>query len=843
MTMQATKTLTLAIEGMSCASCVSHVEKAILGVEGVTSASINLAQETALIGFDEQHVLLPIVSALSGAGYSARVQTAVLDVQGLSCASCIGRIEKALLAVTGVIGASANLATKSADIQFIDSVVSAHAVANELREAGYASSVRSEQGGSALDHRADQISQLKRSTMVAAALAAPVFILEMGSHIFPAFREALSTTIGVSNNHYIQFVLTSLVLFGPGLQFYRTGFPALFRGAPTMNSLVALGTSAAYSFSVVSTFVPNVLPPGTSNVYFEAAAVIVVLILFGRYLEARAKGHTGVAIQKLIGLAAKTGRVERADTLIDVDINQIVHGDKVHVRPGEKFPVDGVVLDGQSYVDESMITGEPVPVEKRIDSRVFGGTINGTGALSYRATAVGKETLLAQVVSMVEQAQGAKLPIQGLVDRISAWFVPLVIIFAVITMAIWVAVGPQPSLSYALVAGVAVLIIACPCAMGLATPTSIMVGTGTAASMGVLFRQGDALQRLQAVSVLAIDKTGTLTQGRPELTHLELSNGFKEEDVLPMIAAVEASSEHPISAAIVRATSLRGLPVPAMTDFLSHTGYGVQARVAGCDVLIGADRLMTRENVVMGQMEQRGDGLAEKGITPLYAAIDGEIAALIGVTDPIKDSSYTAIQTLQKLGLSPVMVTGDNPLTARTIADELGIDRVIAGVLPDGKVSAVESLQVDGLQVAFVGDGINDAPALASADVGIAIGTGTDVAIEAADVVLMSGDLKGLVSAFEVSRQTMRNIQQNLFWAFAYNILLIPIAAGVLYPINGLVLSPMLAAAAMSLSSVFVLSNALRLRWMKSTMERHKSDIKGTGERVSAKTTQEESTR
>lgn len=539
-------------------------------------------------------------------------------------------------------------------------------------------------------------------------------------------------------------------------------------------------------------------------------------------------------------LQAKTGRVERGDAIVDVNIDQIVHADKVHVRPGEKFPVDGIVLCGRSYVDESMITGEPVPVEKLVDAQVIGGTINGTGALTYRATAVGKETLLAQIVSMVEQAQGAKLPIQGLVDRISAWFVPLVIIVAIITMAVWFAVGPEPSLSYALVAGVAVLIIACPCTMGLATPTSIMVGTGTAATMGVLFRQGDALQRLQGTDTVAIDKTGTLTQGSPELTHLELTNGFTKKDVLSMIAAVEASSEHPISDAIVRAASMRDLPIPEIHNFLSHTGYGVQALVDGRNVLIGADRLMTRENVPMGQLKEQGEALAVKGITPLYAAIDGQIAAVIGVADPIKDSSYSAIQTLKQLGLSPVMITGDNPLTARTIADELGIDRVIAGVLPDGKVSAIESLQTGGQQVAFVGDGINDAPALASADVGIAIGTGTDVAIEAADVVLMSGDLKGVVSAFQISQRTMRNIRQNLFWAFVYNILLIPIAAGVLYPVNGMVLSPMLAAAAMSLSSVFVLSNALRLRWMKSLTAALHTDNEDTRQLVVSKVTLDE---
>lgn len=813
--MQPTKTLTASIEGMNCASCVSRVEKALARVPGVKNAAVNLAQETIQISFAEQFSVTALLEALSSAGYPARTQQDTLDVKGMSCASCVGRIEKVMHSVTGVIKATANLAAESVDIHFIYTAVSTSDIAMELTNAGYPASVRRHEGIQNTDHKAFRITQLGRSTALAALLALPVFILEMGPHLFPSLRELVSATVGLKNSHYIQFVLTTLVLLGPGLQFYISGFPALFKGAPTMNSLVALGTSAAYGFSLVSTFAPSLLPQGTANVYFEAAAVIVVLILLGRFLEARAKGRTGDAIRQLIGLQAKKGRVQRAGSIAEVDIDKIVLGDIILIRPGEKFPADGTVLEGHSYVDESMITGEPVPVEKHIDATVIGGTINGTGALTYRASAVGNETLLAQIVSMVEQAQGAKLPIQGLVDQITAWFVPVVIFLALITTATWFAVGPDPALGYALVAGVAVLIIACPCAMGLATPTSIMVGTGTAAEMGVLFRQGDALQRLQSTSLVAFDKTGTLTLGRPELTDLVMTNGFTENNVLPMIAAVEASSEHPIAGALVRAVKQRDLHIPEMSNFLSHTGFGVQAVVNDSDVLIGAHRLMVRENISLGDLEATGNALAEKGITPLYAAIDGQAAAVIGVTDPIKNSTFAAIKALQQLGLSPVMITGDNERTARTIAKELGIDRVIADVLPEGKVNAIEQLKSQGHTIAFVGDGINDAPALASADVGIAIGTGTDVAIEAADVVLMSGDLKGVVNAFNISQRTMRNIRQNLFWAFAYNIVLIPIAAGILYPFNGTVLSPMLAAAAMSLSSVFVLSNALRLRWIK----------------------------
>lgn len=764
---------------------------------------------------DDQQSLRPALEALSDAGYPAGKQQAVLDIQGMNCASCVGRVNETMRSIVGVVDAHANLATESASIEFVDSAVSARKVADELTRAGYSASVRSDRGVDD-DQKARQSAQLKRTTIFAALLALPVVVLEMGSHLIPEFLEFINATIGLKNSHYIQFLLTSLVLFGPGLQFYQTGFPALVNGAPTMNSLVALGTTAAYAFSVVSLFAPGVLPAGTANLYFEAAVVIVVLILLGRTLEARAKGRTGQAIRKLIGLQAKTGRIERDGTPTDVPIDEIVCGDKVYIRPGEKFPVDGIVLEGRTYVDESMITGEPVPEEKCEGARVVSGTVNGTGSVVYTATAVGQETLLAQIVAMVEQAQSANLPIQNLVDRISAWFVPLVIVLSVLTMATWFAIGPEPSLGHALVAGVSVLIIACPCAMGLAVPTSIMVGTGRAAELGVLFRQGDALQRLQSVNLVAVDKTGTLTQGCPELTHMEIANGFDEKTVLPLVAAVEVSSEHPIATAIVRAATKQHLLLPAIKDFESHTGYGVQASVNGSQLLIGSERFMARENISLNELEVQAEAFAKKGITPLYASIDGRIAALMGVSDPIKQSSASVVLRLRELGLETIMITGDNPLTARFVADQLGIERVVAGVLPDGKVDAIQNLRGPDGSIAFVGDGINDAPALATADIGIAIGTGTDIAIEAADVVLMSGNLTGVVNAFDISRRTMRNIRQNLFWAFAYNITLIPIAAGLLYPINGMLLSPMLAAAAMSLSSVFVLSNALRLRWVKA---------------------------
>ncbi|WP_108484760.1 heavy metal translocating P-type ATPase [Oceaniglobus ichthyenteri] len=798
--------ITFELEGLNCASCVGRAEKAIKTVPGVTAAQVNLATTTARVTMDDAS-MAQVAQALREAGYPAKMHTAQFDVENLSCASCVGRAEKALLAIPGVVEASVNLATETAQVTWAEGAATPDAITAATRAAGYP--VIPQDDTAQPDTKPDEAAILTRDTIIAAVLTLPVFILEMGGHLIPAFHHLIGQTIGHTTSWMIQFVLTTAVLVFPGRRFITKGWPALMRRAPDMNALVALGTGAAWLYSTVALFAPTLLPAASRAVYFEAAAVIVTLILLGRTLEARAKGRTGAAIRGLMGLQPRVALVERDGETVEQDIATLAPGDVVLARPGARIPVDGQVMSGDSWVDESMITGEPAPVAKTTDDTVVGGTINGTGALRIRATAVGADTVLSGIVRMVQEAQGARLPIQAMADRITAIFVPAVLAIAAATVLAWLVFGPDPALTFALVAGVSVLIVACPCAMGLATPTSVMVGTGRAAEMGVLFHKGDALQSLSEVGVIAFDKTGTLTQGRPELTDLELAAGLQRDDVLPLLAALEAQSEHPIARAITRAAA--GQTLPVVDDFQSHTGQGVSGRVGGRAVRIGTARFMAEIDVAVDPLAEQSARIANQGRSAMFAAIDGELAAVIGVADPIKPSTPAALAELRAMGLTLAMVTGDQEATARAIARDLGIEHVVAGVMPDGKVAAIEQLRGD-KTLAFVGDGINDAPALAAADVGIALGTGTDVAMETADVVLMSGDLNGVAKAMVVSRATLRNIRQNLFWAFAYNTALIPVAAGVLYPISGTLLSPMLAAGAMALSSVFVISNALRLR-------------------------------
>ncbi|MDI5936126.1 heavy metal translocating P-type ATPase [Halomonas kalidii] len=806
----------LAIEGMSCASCVGRVEKAIRGVPGVIDASVNLATQRAQVAFAADKAdIAGVVQAVATAGYPAVTDTLELTVKGMSCASCVGRVERKLAGVPGVLDASVNLATSTATLRVVAEAVTPQRLIEAVQAAGYdaeAASDAPDRSDREREAREREIAELKRAVTIAGVFTLPVVVLDMGSHFIPMLHHWLHMSVGQQNLFYLFFALASVVQFGPGLRFYQKGWPALMRGGPDMNSLVMLGTSAAWGYSVVATFLPQVLPAGTVNVYFEASAVIITLILVGRYFEAIAKGRTSEAIKALMKLQAKTARVVRDGEEMEIGIDEVRQGDIVLVRPGDKVPVDGQVIDGSSFVDESMITGEPVPVRKETGADVVGGTINKVGSFTFEATKVGADTLLAQIVRMVEQAQGSKLPIQAMVDKVTNYFVPAVIAAALVTVGIWLIFGPAPALTFALVNGVAVLIIACPCAMGLATPTSIMVGTGKAAKMGVLFRKGEALQSLRDAKVIALDKTGTLTRGRPELTDLVVANDVDEADTLRLVASVERQSEHPIAEAIVNAAKTRGLEPATIQDFEAIPGFGVAARVDGHRVDVGADRYMRKLGLDVEVFAKTANRLADEGKSPLYAAIDGRLAAIIAVADPIKESTPAAIRALHAEGLQVAMITGDNRRTAEAIARRLGIDKVVAEVLPDGKVDAVKSLQAEGGLVAFVGDGINDAPALAQADVGIAIGTGTDIAIESAEVVLMSGDLRNVPNAIALSRATIRNIKQNLFWAFAYNTVLIPVAAGALFPAFGILLSPIFAAVAMAASSICVLTNALRLK-------------------------------
>ncbi len=798
-----------------------------------------------------------------------------LSIQGMTCASCVRRVEKVLSAVPGVTSASVNLATERAHVTMdsVDQALSEFAkpMIAAIQKAGYEANLiqPDEPPDDSLSiARELESSSLQKNVLISLALTLPVFVLEMGGHLIPTFHAWVHHHIGTQNNWIIQSVLTTLVLLFPGRAFYTKGIPALFQLSPEMNTLVAIGSGSAWIYSMVATYLPDLLPEGTRHVYFEAACVIVTLILLGRMLETRAKGRTGAAIQRLIKLQPRQARVIRGETLFDIDIKDVKPGDLLMVRPGERVPVDGIVTEGHSYVDESMLTGESVPIEKKLGSTVIGATINTSGSFTFKATHTGSKTALAQIIRMVEHAQGTKLPIQNLVDQITAWFVPVILGIALLTFVAWLWLGPDPALNFALVNAVAVLIIACPCAMGLATPTSIMVATGRAAELGILFRQGDSLQRLRDIQTIAFDKTGTLTLGKPTLSHVVLIDPIwqpQEQTLLGMLASAQQRSEHPIARAIVDAGESKGWPTYEVEEFQAINGLGIAARVNAQSLLVGSYKLMREHDISTDDWMDQAAGWADEARTPIFLAIDGKLAAILAVADPIKPHAQDAISALKSMGLKTVMITGDHTRTASAVAKQLGIDEFYAEVLPSGKVDVLRALkmgrkqdlenvvgtepgkdlQVSGVNVqgqdhqgdhdqinniqdpifsegavnhhnvvAFVGDGINDAPALATADVGIAIGTGTDVAIESASVVLMSDDLMGVANAVRVSKQTMTNIQQNLFWAFAYNTALVPLAAGVFYPLTGWLLSPIFAAGAMAFSSVFVVGNALRLKRM-----------------------------
>jgi P-type Cu+ transporter len=799
------KTARFRLDGMSCASCVARAERVLTALPGVDGANVNLGTETAEVRFHDPATPDTMADALSKAGYPAREMTLSLGVEGMTCASCTGRVERVLKAQPGVKSAVANLATRRAQVVLWDGTsTTAEMLAAAVNRAGYEATPLSQ---AAPHDPAKDVADLARQTLLAAALALPVFISEMGGHLVPAFHHWIMGLMPLQSLWIAQFVLTTLVLAFPGRRFFVKGVPALLHAAPDMNSLVAVGTGAAWVYSSLVTFAPGLIPEASRAVYFEAAAVIVVLILLGRTLEARARGRAGAAIARLIRLQPKTAHIEAADgSVSEIPVSALMPGQRVIIRPGERIPTDGRVATGRSAVDESMLTGEPLAVAKAEGDPLTGGTVNGTGALTMEVTQVGAATVLARIVALVEEAQGSKLPVQALVDRITLWFVPVVMGIAVLTSVVWLVFGP--GLAEALVAGVSVLIIACPCAMGLATPVSILVGTGRAAEFGVLFRKGEALQRLAEVEIVAFDKTGTLTEGHPRVTDIRALTG-SEDRLLALASGVEAGSEHPLAAAVIAAARSRGITPPSATDFAARPGFGATATVDGLRVSVGAARMFA---TVPDALTQDAQGLAEKGKSVLFVAQEDEVIGLLAVQDPVKPTTVFALAALADLGVATAMITGDTEAAARAIGAGIGISQIRAGILPEGKGQEVRAL---GQTVAFVGDGINDAPALAAAHVGLAMGTGTDVAIEAGDVVLMTGDPLGVANAIRISRATMRNIRQNLIWAFGYNTALIPVAAGVLVPFGGPQLSPVLAASAMALSSVFVLSNALRLKAVK----------------------------
>ncbi|WP_026486548.1 heavy metal translocating P-type ATPase [Caldanaerobius polysaccharolyticus] len=787
------------IKGMTCAACASRIEKALKKMPGVSDANVNFAVEKATITYNPQDVGADdFVKKIRDVGYDVIEDRTTLKLKGMTCASCAMRIQKALSKTPGVRNASVNFATETAVIDYNAEQVSVNDLIKIVRKVGYDAIEKTEGVDVDKQEKDMEIRHLRVLFVISAILSIPLvlnMILESGFGIM--------TVLG---NPYLELVIATPIQFIIGYRFYKGAYHALLGGSANMDVLIAMGTTIAYFYSVY-----NVFAGVHGQLYFEAAAVIITLILLGKYLEAVAKGRTSEAIKKLMGLQAKTARVIKDGKEVDIPVEEVQVGDIVVVRPGEKIPVDGKIIEGYSAVDESMLTGESIPVEKRVGDEVIGATINKTGSFKFEATKVGKDTALAQIIKLVEDAQGSKAPIQRLADQISGIFVPVVIGIAAITFLVWyLGFG---NLSMGIISAIAVLVIACPCALGLATPTSIMVGTGKGAENGILIKGGEHLERAHRINAIVLDKTGTITKGQPEVTDVIKVNDYSESDILRFAAIAEKNSEHPLGEAIVNKAKSDNISLDDPQDFKAIPGHGVYARIDGKDVYIGNRRLMQKEGIPIDSIEERVDKLEEEGKTAMIMAVDGKLAGIVAVADTVKENSKQAIDQLKKMGIEVWMITGDNRRTASAIAKQVGIEHVLAEVLPENKAEEVEKLKKQGKITAMVGDGINDAPALAASDVGIAIGTGTDVAIEAADITLMSGDLMGIPTAIRLSRATMRNIKQNLFWAFIYNIIGIPISA------LGF-LNPAIAGAAMAFSSVSVVTNALRLKRFKPNAAR-----------------------
>jgi Cu+-exporting ATPase len=812
--------LELPLRGLQRASGPALVQ-ALTSVAGVANATVNVGSGRATVDYDPNRAQVSdLIDAVRSAGFSTDGQSVRLKVSGLYCAECVGKIEQALKAVPGVFEATMSPATNEVKVEYSPSIGDLSLLTRAVESAGpYKAARAAEASEHEQDKEAAAIDREYRSLMrrwwFGAAVGVPTMILSY-PWLFPILRDIFPR--GSANLLYIWYamaVASLAVLAYSGSQFFIGMWQGLKHRSANMHTLIAMGTGVAWVYSTIALLFPQIFPSQEfTDVYYDVTVVVTALVVLGLAMELRAKGRTSEAIKKLIGLQPKIARVVRDGKEVDIPVEEVLVNDIVVVRPGEKIPVDGVVVEGQSAVDESMITGESLPVSKKIGDEAIGATINKTGAFQFRATKVGKDTALANIIRMVQDAQGSKVPIQRIVDRVSAYFTPAVMILSILGFVVWYDFGPEPALSYALIIAVTTLIIACPCALGMATPMSLTTGIGLGAQNGILIRSGDALQTAEKLDAVILDKTGTITYGKPALTDVVLSPGQQELEVLRLAASIEKSSEHPLALAIVEGAQARGLALSNVQSFEAIPGHGVAAAIEGRRVFIGNAKLMAKEGFPLGELEARSRELADDGKTPMYVAIDGRLAGVIAVADTVKEDSMAAISAMKKMGLEVVMITGDNERTAKAIARRVGVDRVLAEVLPQDKAYNVQKLQLEGKKVAMVGDGINDAPALAQADVGLAIGTGTDVAIEASDITLIKGSLMGVVTAIQISRTTMRNVYQNLVGAFIYNTAGLPIALGVLYPFLGVLLSPLLAALAMSFSSVTVISNANRLkRW------------------------------
>ena len=809
------KKASMKIEGMSCSACANRIERIVNKLDGVEKGAVNFAAETLALEYDESAIELgQVEAAIEKAGFKVKknIKDYTFKVEGMTCSACANRVERVTQKIEGVELAVVNFATEKLTIKLDADVASYGQVKAAVEKAGF-QLVSEEDTIKGEEKKHDEASKLLIRFIISLIFAVPLLIISMGHMVGMPLPHLIDPMMNPFNFGIVQLILTLPVVMA-GYKFYQVGIKNLIQLSPNMDSLIAIGTLTAFFYSVFGIYkITQGDASYAMHLYFESAAVILTLITLGKYLEAVSKGKTSQAIKALMGLAPKTATIERNGRELEVPIEEVVVGDLVLVKPGEKLPVDGEVIEGSTAIDESMLTGESIPVEKTVGSLVIGASINKTGFIKYKATKVGRDTALSQIVKLVEDAQGSKAPIAKMADIISAYFVPIVIGLAILSSVAWLLAGETGV--FALSIFISVLVIACPCALGLATPTAIMVGTGKGAEYGVLIKGGEALETTHKLSTLIFDKTGTITEGKPKVTDIVTTN-LSEEQLLIYAASAEKGSEHPLGEAIVRAAIDRGYQLCELQSFNAIPGHGIEVGIQGKQMLLGNKKLMIEKTIDVSSLSETSDQLAYDGKTPMYMAIDGQLAGIIAVADTVKESSKKAIETLHQMGIKVAMITGDNQKTADAIARQVGIDLVLAEVLPADKANEVKKLQETGVKVGMVGDGINDAPALAQADIGIAIGSGTDVAIESADIVLMKSDLMDVSTAIKLSKATIRNIKENLFWAFAYNVLGIPVAMGLLHLLGGPLLNPMIAAAAMSLSSVSVLLNALRLRRFKA---------------------------